>query len=143
MTDLLQNCARELMDTTPLIVQQIRIEIRSSRRRDLTIPQIRTLRYIQRHPDSSLLQLSEHLGLTPPSASKLVDGLVNNDLVNREESRQDRRKLTLQLTPSGEEIVNTARAQAQQNLVEKLGMFSDDELKTIMHSMELLQKWFK
>ncbi len=142
MSDIVQDCARELMDTTPQIVQQIRIEIRSSRRQDLTIPQIRTLRFIQRHPDSSLLQLSEHLGLTPPSASKLVDGLVVHNLVSRNESQQDRRKLTLQLTGAGEEIVNTARAKAQQNLVDKLGIFTEEELKTIIDSMELLQKWF-
>ena len=142
MSDLLQDCDRELMDTTPQIVQQIRIEIRSSRRQDLTIPQIRTLRYIQRNPNSSLLQLSEHLGLTPPSASKLVDGLVNHNMVIRRESTQDRRKLTLELSASGEEIVNNARAKAQQNLVDKLGIFSEQELRTIIRSMEILQKWF-
>jgi DNA-binding MarR family transcriptional regulator len=116
MSKLLNTCTYELMDTAPQIMQSIRVEMRRGRGSDISIPQFRTLRFIQRNPDSSLSSLAEHLGLTLPSVSKLVDGLVKQELVIRQESTADRRRLTLVLTQAGASIVNSARASAQANL---------------------------
>ncbi len=138
MAKLLDTCARELMDTAPKIMQSIRIEMRRGRGADLSIPQFRTLRFIQRSPNSSLSDLANHLGLTLPSVSKLVDGLVKQELVSRQESAADRRYITLMLTQNGESIVDSARASAQANLAEILSCLSHDELKTIHQAMEML-----
>ena len=138
MTKLLDACAHELMDTAPKIVQSIRVEMRRGHGADLSIPQFRTLRFIQRNPDESLSDLADHLGLTLPSVSKLVDGLVKQELISRQESTADRRRLTLVLTQNGESIVNSARASAQANLEKILSCLSNDELKTIHQAMELL-----
>ena len=142
MPELLDACARELMDTAPKIVQSIRVEMRRGRAADLSIPQFRTLRFIQNNPDTSLSGLADFLGLTLPSVSKLVDGLVKQELVIRQESPVDRRCLTLVLTPAGETIVNTARAEAQANLAERLNTLCDQELETIQKAMELLHGLF-
>lgn len=142
MAKLLDTCTRELMDTAPKIMQSIRIEMRRGRGADLSIPQFRTLRFIQRNPDSSLSDLANHLGLTLPSVSKLVDGLVKQELVSRQESTADRRCITLVLTQNGESIVNSARAGAQANLAKILSCLSSEELKTIYQAMELLYPLF-
>jgi MarR family transcriptional regulator for hemolysin len=142
MTKLLAVCARELMDTVPQIVQAIRVEMRLGRGANISIPQFRALRFIQRNPDSSLSDIADHLGLTLPSVSKLVDGLVKQKLVHRQASTSDRRRLTLGLTQSGQSIVNTARANAQASLAERLSCLSDPELDTVMRAMELLRPLF-
>lgn len=142
MTKLLDTCAHELMDTAPQIIQTIRSEMRRGRGSDISIPQFRTLAFIERNPDSSLSRLAEHLGLTLPSVSKLVDGLVNQKLIIRQASTADRRRLTLVLTKAGDSIVNTARAGAQVNLTDKLGGLSIAELETIHQAMQLLRPIF-
>jgi len=142
MPDLLDLCARELMETVPQIVQAIRVEMRLGHGANISIPQFRTLRFIQRNPKSSLSSLAGYLGLTPPSVSKLVEGLVKQKLINRQESGTDRRRLTLELTQAGDSIVNLARANAQANLAQTLSCLSDNELETIEHAMELLQPLF-
>ena len=142
MTKLLDTCAHELMDTAPQIVQAIRVEMRRGRGSDISIPQFRTLAFIQRNPDSSLSSLAEHLGLTLPSVSKLVDGSVKQKLVIRQQSKADRRRLTLGLTSTGASIVNSARADAQANLAKKLDSLSGTELETIYQAMQLLRPIF-
>ena len=142
MTKLLDTCAHELMDTAPQIIQAIRVEMRRGRGSNISIPQFRTLRFIQCNPDSSLSNLAEHLGLTLPSVSKLVDGLVKQELVIRQESTADRRRLTLGLTQVGASIVNSAREGAKANLAKKLSDFSDGELETIYKAMKLLRQIF-
>jgi DNA-binding MarR family transcriptional regulator len=142
MPELLDTCARELMDTAPQIMRSIRVEMRRGRGSDLSIPQFRTLGFIQRNADSTLSNLADHLGLTLPSVSKLVDGLVKQELVIRQEAANDRRCLALVLTPAGESIVNSARAAAQANLAKTLGSLSADELEAVRRSMELLRPLF-
>lgn len=142
MSELLKICARELMEIPPQIVQSIRVEMRQGRGSDLSIPQFRTLRFIQIHADSSLSNLADHLGLTLPSVSKLVDGLVKQELVLRQEAASDRRCLALLLTPAGEAIVNLAREAAQAKLAETLGSLSETELETIGRAMDLLRPLF-
>ncbi|MCJ7432875.1 MAG: MarR family transcriptional regulator [Anaerolineales bacterium] len=142
MSRPLNTCAHELIDTAPQIMQAIRVEMRRGRSCDLSIPQFRTLRFIQCNPDSSLSDLSKHLGLTLPSVSKLVDGLVKQKLVIRQESTADRRCLTLALTQAGASIVNSARASAQANLVKNLGRLSDSELEMVCQAMKLLRPIF-
>jgi DNA-binding MarR family transcriptional regulator len=142
MSKILDNCAHELMDTTPQIVQSIRVEMRHGRGSDISIPQFRSLAFVQRHPDSSLSNLAEHLGLTLPSVSKLVDGLVKQKLVTRKESTEDRRKLTLMLTQTGASIVDSARTGAKTNLAKKLGSLSEGELETVCQAMQILRPIF-
>ena len=142
MSKLRDGCAHALMDTTPQIIQSIRVEMRRGRVPDMSIPQFRTLRFIQRNPDSSLSDLAEHLGLTLPSASKLVDGLVKQKLLTRKESAEDRRRLTLILTQTGTFIVDSARASARIHLADKLKHLSDDDLETISQAMLILHPIF-
>jgi len=142
MSKLLDTCAHELMDTAPHIIQAIRVEMRRGRGSDISIPQFRTLAFIERNPDSSLSNLAEHLGLALPSVSKLMDGLVIQKLVTRQASRADRRRLTLTLTEAGAAIVNSARAGALADLAGKLAALSSADLDTIHRAMQLLNPLF-
>jgi DNA-binding MarR family transcriptional regulator len=138
----LDECARQLLDTAPQIMRAIRAEMRSHRGHDLSVPQFRTLTFIHRNPEVSLSHLAEHLGLTLPSTSKLVDGLVNQKIVARRESKEDRRRLTLALTKSGEDILHVARAATQNHLKNVLHELSADELSSIIYAMNLLHPLF-
>ena len=142
MPPLLDTCAHELMETTPQIVQSIRVEMRRNRGSDLTVPQFRTLRFIQRFEDTTLSKLADHLGLTLPSVSKLVDGLVKQKLIMRQESVTDRRCVALALTPTGETIVNRAREKSQVRLAGMLSDLTNDQLETVLRAMEILHPLF-
>jgi len=138
----LDECARQLLDTTPQIMRFIRAEMRSHRGHDLSVPQFRTLTFVNRNPEVSLSNLADHLGLTLPSTSKLVDGLVNQKVVTRRESKEDRRRLTLALTKNGQDILRVAREATQNHLKDVLHELSADELSTIIRAMNLLQPLF-
>ena len=142
MHKLPDQCARELMETVPQIMQAIRVEMRLERGTNLSIPQFRALRFVQTNPNTSLTSLAEHLGLTLPSVSKLVDGLVKQELVERSESSADRRRMTLTLTPSGESIVNQSRASAQASLAKTLKALSESDIETIAFAMQVLRPLF-
>lgn len=142
MSVLLDECAHQILETTPLIVRSVRREMRSRRSSDLSVPQFRALSFIHNAEEPSLSDLAEHLGLTLASTSKLADGLVKKKLVLREQSTADRRRLTLALTRSGEAIYQTSRAGTQAHLSQLLNQLSQKELSTVRQAFELLQPIF-
>ena len=135
-------CARQVLDAVPLVMRAIRAEMRSHRTPDISVPQFRALAFLRRNEGSSLSDLAEHVGLTLPSVSKMVDGLVERDLVRRETQHSDRRRLKLSLTERGRRMLETARTATQSCLAQKLATLSPSERAKVARTMELFQRLF-
>jgi DNA-binding MarR family transcriptional regulator len=71
----------------------------------LTLPQLRTLFIVAHNKTSSVVQIAKHLGIGEPTASHLIDRLVQAGLVDRSEDPMDRRRATVRLSPAGEELI--------------------------------------
>ena len=107
----------------------------------LSVPQYRTLNYLMQHPRASLHAVAEHLGLTPPSTSKLVQKLVTNNVVARRVAA-DRRRICLSLTQSGITALTAARSETREQLAESLKSLSDDELAELSVALRTLGRAF-
>jgi DNA-binding MarR family transcriptional regulator len=71
----------------------------------LTLPQLRTIFIVAHNKTSSVMQIAKHLGIGEPTASHLIDRLVQAGLVDRSEDPMDRRRAIVRLSPSGEELI--------------------------------------
>src|SRR5215212_8127666 len=71
---------------------------------DLSMAQLKTLMTLYNGGAAPIGQLAECLGIGQPTASHLVDRLVQTKLVLRTEDPLDRRRTLAQLSPSGEEL---------------------------------------
>src|SRR5579884_2450777 len=94
-------CAAQIIEVVPLVMRRIRAFMRAQRTPQLSVPQFRALGYVRRHPGTSLSAVAEHLGLSPAATSRLFDTLVDQTLVERHTSAEDRRFITLHLTGQG------------------------------------------
>lgn len=135
-------CARELLEVVPLIMRAIRSEMRSHRPPDLSVPQFRTLNFLDHHEGASLSDVAEHIGLTLPSMSALIDGLVARQLAIRQVSPTDRRRVTLAPTAQGKTTLEAVRQSTQARLAEVLAALSPSQRATIVQAMEILQPIF-
>ncbi|TME07391.1 MAG: winged helix DNA-binding protein [Chloroflexi bacterium] len=77
---------------------------------DLTPSQAEVLRVLQEHQPLSLIALGELLVCESGSPSRLVNGLVEADLVKRVPSATNGRMVTLTLTAKGEEMATRVGA---------------------------------
>jgi len=143
MTPSPEECAREVLDVVPLVMRAIRAEMRSHRTPDLSVPQFRALLFLRRTPGASLSQVADHLGLTPPSASKLVDGLVARGLLARQDSQADRRRVVLTVTAAGEAILDSALESTQARLAETLARLDGDSRAAVVSAMGALRTLFR
>ena len=96
-----EECAARVMETIPLLMRFIRADMRSHNADSLSIPQLRSLAFINRNPGASLSLVAEHLGVTCATASTTIERLVQRNLVERTDNPQERRRVVLNLTKEG------------------------------------------
>ena len=135
-------CAREVLDVVPLVHRVIRAELRKYGAKEMSLPQYRTLAFVHRNECASLSEVGDHIGLTLPSMSMLVDGLVARRLVNRQTDPDDRRRMTLTLTEGGRARLESARAATVANLEENFRQLSASDRVTITLAMRILSELF-
>ncbi len=137
-----RTCARAILDVVPLVMRTLRTEMRQYRATDLTVPQFRTLGFLGRQPGASLSALAEHIGLTLPAVSTLVDGLVERKLVTRSRPPDDRRRITLTLTDQGQATLEVTHAAAEARLADRLAVLSAGERQLVVQALEALRPLF-
>ena len=137
-----EQCAAELLDTVPLLMRVIRAQVRSHRGPEMSVPQFRTLAFVARNEGAPLSDVAAHLGLTLPSTSKLVEGLVSAKLTTRKTDATDRRRVSLALTAAGQKKYDAARAAAHDFLAGKLTARSREEIAQIFAATQMLKATF-
>ena len=83
--------------------------------------------------------LATRLGISPPSASAIVDRMVDGGLVTRERSEEDRRIVSVSLTAAGEARLKEAIGGRRGWLQRVLGRLDGDELRDtirVLHRLE-------
>ncbi len=135
-------CARQILEIVPMVMRAIRTEIRSHRGSELSVPQFRVLIFLNRHEGASLSDIAEHLGLTLPSTSKMIDGLVARNMVTRQMDLGDRRRVTLVLTALGRSSMQSASKATESRLAEGLVVLPASERRLIIEAMQVLESVF-
>jgi DNA-binding MarR family transcriptional regulator len=133
-------CATAILETTPAAMRWIRSEMRANRGARLTVPQLRALIFIRRAEETPLLDLANHLGIAPPSASKLVDGLVNRGLVLRRRSVGDRRRVRLAVSGRGAQRLAEARQATLAAVAACVRGLTSDERRELTGGLRALGK---
>jgi DNA-binding MarR family transcriptional regulator len=137
-----EECAREILDAVPVAMRAIRAQLRKHSGSALSVPQFRTLLFINRHRGASISEVADHIGLTLPSMSTLVDGLVTRNFVLRRVHEDDRRRMTLTLSERGDAALLSARTGAQSYLTERLKPLPEAQRVTILRAMRILKRVF-
>src|SRR5215207_7156827 len=77
------------------------LRLRQWERYRVTVPQLRVLYFLRRHPGATTGELARHLGITVSTVSGLVIKLVDRGLVVRGTLADDRRQAPLRLSEAG------------------------------------------
>jgi DNA-binding MarR family transcriptional regulator len=72
----------------------------------VTVPQLRVLVMVDTRGPLNLAGVAAGLGVNPSNASRICERLIRAGLLDRQESPDDRRNITLSLTAAGRRLVN-------------------------------------
>jgi len=143
MTPSTMECASELLEVVPLVMRAMRSEVRRDRTPELSMPQFRALSFVGRNEGAALTEVAAFLGLTLPTASKMIDGLVESGFVIRKSSPSDRRKLRLRLSQEGLQKYEAIQLHARQYLTGRLEHLNYTQREQISTALHLLREAFE
>ena len=107
---------------------------------NMTLPQLRSLFYINRHGQVNLSGLAAGIKVTPANVTGIVDRLVTHKMITRVADPNDRRVLWLNLTKKARLLIDEmrgGRAGEMRNILENL---TGAELTMVSDSYGLLIK---
>ena len=112
-----------LLERTARRVKQYAQYQFNSREFGVTVDQWSILKNLKQHADLSQKELAEYCGKDQPTLTRIVDLLVQKNLVERRANPSDRRSFVVHLTAEGEQKISTLasnigeiRMQAWKNL---------------------------
>ncbi len=88
--------------------QSMNAVIRHVREAELSMTQLGALMHINRQGHCGVSGVGSHMGISAPAASQMLDRLVEQGLVEREEDPDDRRARRLALTDAGKAELESA-----------------------------------
>jgi DNA-binding MarR family transcriptional regulator len=138
-----ERCAREVMETVPLVMRYIRAEMRSRRAPSLSVPQFRVLTFLSRTPGAPLSSVAEHLGVARSTASAIVDRMVRRKLVSRVVHPEARRSVVLTLTAAGARHLQRAHEAASARMAKILAGLPAADLLQVTKGLTLLGHAFE
>lgn len=85
---------------------------------DLSLPQFHTIMIVRALGKITITELSDRLAVSPPSASAMVDRLVEKGILNREHSTKDRRKVMVEISPDAVKYIEGVEETILRSFVE-------------------------
>jgi DNA-binding MarR family transcriptional regulator len=110
---------------------------------ELTFAQARALFMLAARKELTVSQLAKLLGVGNPTASILVQQLVERDLVTRTEDPTDRRQTVVRLSQKGAEIGAGRREKREKQWQRWLSHLSDDELNALARGLSAIVEVMK
>jgi DNA-binding MarR family transcriptional regulator len=110
----------------------------------LTKGQVFLLFKIDRSENMKTTDISQFFGITAGAATSIADKLEQLGFIERQRAENDRRVVYIRLTDKGSEFVNKRKVEFKNRFTEKLGTFSEEEIRNTVQSLnkiaEALQK---
>jgi DNA-binding MarR family transcriptional regulator len=106
---------------------------------DLTMGQLKTLMALASQPTLNVSTLAETLNISKPTASILVDQLVQRGYVARTEDAEDRRRTLLTLSQQGSDLVAELRqSDPKGRMMQWLEMMDPDDLAALTRGLQAM-----
>jgi DNA-binding MarR family transcriptional regulator len=129
------------------LAQDLRISIARLSRRlraqstsGLSITQQAALAAVERHQAMSPRQLAEHEKVQPPSMTRVIAALEEQDLLVRTPHPTDGRQVVLNVTERGRELLKEQRRRKQAWLSQRLEELTPEERVILRQAAPILEK---
>ena len=94
---------------------------------------------VAEHEPATLGQVAASSGRGAPAASRAVDALVRNGLIDRAPDPDNRRRLALRLTEAGRALLDD-RGTAAGSLIDRVSRLAQSEIRAVERGIEILER---
>lgn len=130
----------ELAARLRLSVTRLARRLRQKSDVEATASQISALATIERLGPLTIGELSAAERVQPPSMTRIVAGLEELGLIQRETDERDRRVARVRVTPLGQRLLARSRSKKNAYLAARLGSLTNEERAVLAHAADLLEQ---
>jgi len=130
----------ELAARLRLSVTRLARRLRQKSDVEATASQISALATIERLGPLTIGELSTAERVQPPSMTRIVAGLEELVLIQRQTDERDRRVARVRVTPIGQRLLERSRSKKNAYLAARLGSLSDDERAALARAADILER---
>jgi len=105
---------------------------------DLTTPQLKVVLLLYLNGSAKMSELASSLGVTLATATGVIDRLVDRDVVERENSREDRRVVVCRLSKKGQELTDRLYTSGRERARQLLQGLDEDKLSKLDEALASL-----
>jgi DNA-binding MarR family transcriptional regulator len=106
----------------------------------MTVPQLVCLRQLAQNDQLTTGQLARRVFLSQATVTGILDRLERKELVNRERSQKDRRRVLISLTQAGERLIEEMPRPLQERFSQSLTSMSGKERVQLDKTLKRLVK---
>jgi DNA-binding MarR family transcriptional regulator len=108
----------------------------------VTLKQLKVMLLLSRHKQETVTTLAKQLDVHISTVTGILDRLVQQQLVRREEDPSDRRHVISRLTPEGENVLRRLYGAGERDLAGRLEHLSADDLHALERGLRaLVSNW--
>lgn len=109
----------------------------------ITTTQWLTIIAFNQKPRLFMYQLSQAVGLSGSTMTRIVDRLVSKDIVKRYSSEEDRRQVCVELTPKGKDLLKSINELQIQFFRDGIEEIPSQKLDDVLEVVKILYEVFK
>ena len=141
--DILEKVTTDLLSIPPLIFREIRRKLIKTTLTDIdagiTPHHFEIIRLLEKEGKLHIAEIGDRLQIARAQMTKLIDKLVDLELVERQTDVADRRTSIITLSPRGKTVLEEHRASLMNAIRETMGQLSDQDLKDLSDTLRRLQ----
>ena len=104
----------------------------------LSLLQIQTLLFLHEHPSTQMRDIATCFSIEMPTATNLINKLVREDLVSRQQDKEDRRLVRIMLTGKGKKLLERVMKERNKKLSHLLSYLSSKDKDNLLRIISLL-----
>lgn len=132
-----EQVCEEVLITMRRILRAISLQSKQlSSRYGITTPQLLAMRALVHGPGLSIGDLSKAINLSQATVTAIVDRLESREMVRRERSTSDRRRVIVQLTEVGLEVLASAPSPIQEAFIQSFSKLAQWEQTLVLSTLQ-------
>ncbi len=105
---------------------------------NVTIAQLKSLMFINQQGSTNFKILARALRVSPPNVTGIVDRLVDQELVTREDNPDNRRMQVLKVTAKGASLISELMESGESRLFQALASMKTGDLQDLSNGLNAL-----
>ncbi|MCS1350392.1 MarR family winged helix-turn-helix transcriptional regulator [Mechercharimyces sp. CAU 1602] len=119
-------------------VNQLSIDLCRGSEHQFTTCQYNLLKYLKFNQPVAVSEICDYLKISLPNASRELKKLQEQDLIQKNPSREDRRKVYINLSEKGDRLVTDYFTALETQFLDRIKGISEDDIEEINQALAVL-----